>query len=157
VDDPIQRASWAGTIVFVVVAALAAVWTGTFDVVFLVVTLGLFLAGTVAFLWAYAVAIQRSRTEEIVVANLFFLQGSAPTPVRRSLLGSAGVEVVAAFAAAAVRPYTALAFGILVPMYGIGLAGLWGARRGEFGPRQARPDARPAKNSPKGSPRARQG
>ena len=55
--------------------------------------------------------------------------------VRRQLLGAFGVQVVVALATAAIRPFTGLAFGILVPTYGLGLVGLWGARRGAFPPR----------------------
>jgi hypothetical protein len=29
-----------------------------------------------------------------------------------------------------------LAFGILTPLYGLGIAGLWGARHGTFAPRR---------------------
>jgi len=36
---------------------------------------------------------------------------------------------------ASVRPFTGLAFGILVPTYGLGLVGLWAVRLGEFPPR----------------------
>jgi hypothetical protein len=39
----------------------------------------------------------------------------------------------------------ALAFGVLVPMFGIGMNGLWAARYGSFGPRvlaAVRPDNR---------------
>jgi hypothetical protein len=52
--------------------------------------------------------------------------------VRRHLLASAAVEVVVALLTAGLRPYTGLAFGILVPVYGLGLAGLWGATRGTY-------------------------
>jgi hypothetical protein len=44
--------------------------------------------------------------------------------------------VVVAVATAAVRPFTPLAFGILVPLYGLGLAGVWAAAFGTFGPRR---------------------
>ena len=68
--------------------------------------------------------------------NLFFLDHSAPKPVRRSLLGSLAVEIAVAVAGAALHPNTSLAFGILAPVYGLSLAGLWGARHGTFPKRQ---------------------
>ena len=37
----------------------------------------------------------------------------------------------------------ALAFGVLVPMFGIGANGLWAARHGRYGPRIA-PEERPS-------------
>ena len=77
----------------------------------------------------------RSRTDELTLPGLFWLSGSAPADVRRLLLGSFGVEIVVGLATASVRPFTGLAFGVLVPVYGLGLTGLWGARLGTFGPR----------------------
>jgi len=59
--------------------------------------------------------------------------------------------VVAAFATAAARPNSSLAFGILAPLWGQGLAGLWGARHGAFPPRPAagpRVAGRPAQPGP---------
>ncbi|HEV7888475.1 MAG TPA: hypothetical protein VGO92_13025, partial [Acidimicrobiales bacterium] len=85
---------------------------------------------------AFARAVARSRTEEIGVMNLFFLDHSAPRPVRRSLLGSLAVQTATAIAVAALRPNTSLAFGILVPVYGLALTGLYGARHGVFPPRR---------------------
>ena len=38
-----------------------------------------------------------------------------------------------------IRPFTPLAFGILVPMLGLGLIALWGARHGTFPARADEP------------------
>jgi hypothetical protein len=130
-SDPIVRASWAGTAAFVVVAAVAVAVDGARGVA-VALDLTLFLAGTVVFVVALARAIGRSRHEQLDLPGLFFLSGSAPPVVRRHLLASAAVEVVAALVTAGLRPYTGLAFGILVPVYGLGLAGLWGATRGTY-------------------------
>lgn len=148
----IVQASWAGTLAFAGSAGLATVEASA-DVLALVVALVVFAAGTAAFTAAFVIAVRRSRTEEIVVPSLFFLQGSAPAPVRRLLLASLAVEVVAAFVTAAVRPNTSLAFGILAPMYGLGLMGLWAARHGTF-PLRPRPAAvrRPAPVRPPAGP-----
>ena len=133
-DDPIVRASWAGTAVFTIVAVLAVAVEGLRGVA-VAVDLALFLAGTVVFVIALARAVGRSRLEQLDLPGLFFLSGSAPPAVRRQLLASAAVEVVVALTTAGLRPYTSLAFGILVPVYGLGLAGLWGATRGTYGAR----------------------
>jgi hypothetical protein len=45
---------------------------------------------------------------------------------------------VISFVAAGLRPYTAVAFGVLVPMFGLGLTGLWAVRSGTFPPRTGR-------------------
>ena len=126
----IVRASLVGTGLFVATAVLAAA-APDFDGPALVVALVLFLAGTAVFAVALVQAASRSRRDELTMAGLFFLD-TAPKRVRRLLLGSLAVEVVVAIATAAVRPNTSVAFGILAPMWGQGLAGLWGARHGPF-------------------------
>jgi hypothetical protein len=131
-------ASWIGTAIFVVAATIATIDVDLV-VVLVVVSLVLFAIGTAIFLTAYAKAIARSRYEAIGMGGLFFLAGSAPRRVQVSLLASCGVEVVVALVAASVRIYTPVAFGLLVPMYGLGLVGLWGATHGEFPPRETSP------------------
>ena len=54
------------------------------------------------------------------------------------MMASLAAEVVVALATASARPFTSLAFGILAPVFALGLAGLWGARFGTFGPRSAK-------------------
>ena len=71
----------------------------------------------------------RSRREELSVAGLFLLSGSAPSDVRRLLLGALAVQTAVALATASVRPFTPLAFGVLVPTFGLGLCGLEYCRR----------------------------
>lgn len=137
--DPIVRASWIGTAVFTV-SAVAAVVTRAVTIPAAAVALGLFGAGIGTFFWAYAVAVSRSRTDAIGIGGLFFLAGAdtAPKEVKRALLASLGVQTLVALATAAARPFTTLAFGVLVPLYGLALTGLWGARHGRFGPRRGR-------------------
>jgi hypothetical protein len=131
----IIRASWAGTIAFSVSAVATAVAPHTFVAVGVGVSLLLFFVGIGLFLWAYAVAVNRSRTDLIGLGGLFFLVGSAPRGVQRSLLGSFGVEIVVGLVTAAIHPFTPLAFGVLAPMYGLALCGLWAAKWGTFPPR----------------------
>lgn len=130
----VLRASWIGTGAFTVVA-VAAVVTEAAVAPLVVLSLVLFAVGVVAFLGAYLRAIGRSRYDAIGMGGLFFLAGSAPPAVRRSLLLSLAVEVVVALVAASIRIYTPVAFGLLVPMYGLGLSGWWGATYGTFPPR----------------------
>jgi hypothetical protein len=49
------------------------------------------------------------------------------------------VQTVVGVGVAAARPFTALAFSVLVPMFGLGMMALWGARHGTFTPRDASP------------------
>jgi len=99
------------------------------------IDLGLFALGCIAFLWAFAVALDRSRNERIGIGGLYFLTGCAPATVRRRMMSLLGLQVMIAVAAALWAPYTAVAASVLVPVYGIGLAGLWGAHHGRFGDR----------------------
>ena len=107
------------------------------------VSMLLFAMGAGAALWAYVGALERSRTEEIGVANLYLLTGTgAPRPVKRMMSLLLAIQVVLAFTGAIIgatglrgSQVNALAFGILVPMFGIGMNGLWSVRHGTFGPR----------------------
>ena len=95
------------------------------------VALLLFLVAIGAFVYAFGVGLARStRGDNVAVANLFFLQGSAPRPVRRRFLLIFLVCLAVTAATAAWEP-----FGVLVPMLPIGLAGVWAARHGVFPPR----------------------
>lgn len=135
-DDPIVRASMAGTVVFAVAALLAAATAAEpLVVVAVVVDLVLFGAGCAAFVVTLVRAAGRSRTEEVTLSGLWWLAGNAPANVRRMLLGALAVQIVVALATASARPFTGLAFGILVPTYGLGLVGLWAVRLGMFPPR----------------------
>lgn len=136
---PILRAAVLGTAAFAVVAVAATVFPDAFAVPNVVVDLLLFAAGCVAFVLTLARAADRSRTEELHLAGIWWLSGTAPTPVRRLLLGTFLLQVAVALVTAATRPYTALAFGVLVPVYGLGLIGLWAAREGTFPPRRSSP------------------
>ncbi len=139
------RADLAGTGLFVVALGIAVPLRDERlgQVLIVVVSLALFAAGIATSLWAYAAALDRSRSHEIGVANLYLLTGStAPKPVKWSMLGALGVQVVAAVVGAAVgvsglgeNELNAMAFGVLVPMFGIGMNGGWAARYGLYGPR----------------------
>lgn len=147
------RANLAGTVLFVVALAVAVPLRGERWAQFLiaVVSILLFAVGVGASLWAYAAALDRSRVQEIGVANLYLLTGAtAPGPVKRTMLASLTVQVLASFGAATVgavglegSQLNALAFGVLVPMFGIGMNGVWAARYGAYGPR-VNPAAKPS-------------
>ena len=131
--------SMAGTAVFVVLGALADVFMWPFMVVFVVVSMLQFAAGTFVFALAFLRAVDRSRTETIGVGGLFFGSGTTPRPVQIRLMGSLAVQVIASLVIASVHVYTALAFGVLSPMWALGFAGLWVAAHGSFPPREFDP------------------
>ena len=138
--ERLLRASWIGAAVFTVTAVAGAIDPKRLVLPAVVVALGLFFAGLALFGWSYVRAVVRSRTDEISVAGLYLLSGSAPTAVKWHLLGALALEVVVAFATAGARVNSPLAFGVLVPLYGLAMTGLWAARYGTFPPRA--PDQR---------------
>jgi len=137
----IVLANVVGTIVFTVTAVIAAVvfstptqWVGA------VTAMGLFAIGIFAFIWSFWNAVQRSRDEQLAVTQVYLLFGS-PTPsrVRWTMLTMLLVQIVVGLVTALARanaedgsPGTSLAVGTLVPMFGIGLNGLWAAFHGVF-------------------------
>ena len=78
----IVRADAAGTVAFVVTAGLAAaLFTTAMQWLGAVTAFVLFAVGVFTFLWAYVIAIGRSRTDDISVTSLFLLTGrSTPAP-----------------------------------------------------------------------------
>ena len=140
----IVMADVVGTIAFTITAITAAVvfstpsqWVGA------ITAMALFAVGVFAFIWSFWNAVQRSRDEQIAVTQVYLLLGS-PTPrrVRRIMLSMLLIQTVVGLTTAIARseaedgsPGTSLAVGVLVPMFGIGLNGLWCAFHGVFPPR----------------------
>jgi hypothetical protein len=131
---PIVAASWAATALFVAVTVPAMVDPERFVSAFFAVSVTLFLVGCAIFVVVLLLAAARSQHDAMGIGGLFFLAGSAPRPVQVHLLGSLGAQVVVGIVGAAVRPFTPLAFGTLVPTVGLALAGLWAVRHGLFAP-----------------------
>lgn len=132
----ILNMSFAGTGALVGTSLAGAVDPGTFRYVHAVLAGILFLVGTGALLWGYALGVSRSRTLVVTLPGLFFLGGgSAPPDVRRRFRLALAVQVVAVVVAALLRPDTEMAFGVLAPLFGLGLMAMWGGRHGLFSPR----------------------
>ncbi len=134
-----------GTLVFglVVVVGMAFSDARPVQIMFGIVSMVLFTIGAVGCLWAYVSALERSRSDEIGVANLYLLTGpTAPTGIKRTMTLALAAQVVLSLTGAIVgaaglsgNQVNALAFGILVPMFGLALNALWAVRHGHFGPR----------------------
>lgn len=142
--DIIVLADVVGTVAFTVTALTAAIvfstpaqWVGALT------AMGLFAIGVFAFIWSFFNAVQRSREEHISVSQIYLLAGkSTPPRVRWSMLTLLLIQCGVAMGTALARaddpdgsPGTSLAVGILVPMFGIGLNGLWCSFHGVFEPR----------------------
>ena len=134
-----------GTVVFLIALGFAVPFRNHRVAQFLIggVSMVLFAIGVVTTLLAYTRALERSRVEEVGVANLFLLTGeTAPRPVRRTMSWALAVQIVAAITGAWIGvvgldkgQLNALAFGVLVPMFGVGMNGLWASTNGSYGPR----------------------
>ena len=142
--------AWQTTAVFTITAVLAAIWSSSFlRVVALTVALVWFAIGMIVFFVAYLRAIARSRYAVISVAGVYLMTGGvAPNAVRRPLYGALATQIVVALATASVRPYTSLAFGVLVPLLGLALCGLWSAGCGTFPPKSERATPVPPEREP---------
>ena len=150
-DEPVVRGaqvvplSLAGTAVFLIALSVAIPLRSHRFAQFVIggVSMVLFAIGVATTLWAYTRALDRSRVEEVGVANLYLLTGdTAPRPVRRTMTLALTIQIVAALAGAWIGvagldegQLNALAFGVLVPMFGVGMNGVWAARHGSYGPR----------------------
>ncbi len=127
------RSAWIGTVVFVVATAVAAIVPSA-RIPAVVVDLILLIGGSGLYLWGWGVAAGRSRDNEISLWNLILLEDVAPRPVRMQLLGALAVQVIVAAATCWIT--AALAFGWLVPVWGLAHCEYWGARYGVFVPRK---------------------
>lgn len=131
-----------GTAAFVVSAVAAAVvFTPVFRTIGVVVALVLFAIGVASFILGYFTAVQRSRYDNISVASLFLLIGTVSSIKVRRLMNSCllvqglgGLITALARTTTDGRSGSTLAFGVLVPLFGLGLNGLWSSRHGFFSP-----------------------
>jgi hypothetical protein len=124
-------AGWSANALFAVTAIPVALGIDDLLGVAIAVALLLFAVAVGAFVYAFGLALARStRGDNVAVSNLFFLQGSAPRPVKRDYLILFLVCLAITVGTAAWEP-----FGVLVPMLPLGLAGVWAARYGVFPPR----------------------
>ena len=131
----IAVASWIGDALFAVTAIPVAVGVDAFDDPAVVVALLLFFASLVVWCWALGLAaVCTTRGDDVQVTSLFLLEGRVPSRVRWMLYGSFLVCLAITIGTAAANP-----FGVLVPMWPLGLVGLWGARHGVYPPRKTAP------------------
>lgn len=139
----IVRTNEVLTALFAVTSVLAVIFFDQpWKLIAVAVSLVCFSVGVVTFLWGYWTAVQRSRRDNIAVASLYFLADkSAPRALSVRMNSLLATQLVVGLVTALLRSSTdgkagsTLAFGILVPVLGLGLNGLWGAQNGEFPPR----------------------
>src|SRR5688500_15431880 len=103
-DDLVVRPAVWGTVAFAVVSLMAVSGGDSVAPFVIVFDVALFGLGSLAFVRTLLVAAERSRTEELSVAGIWFLAGSAPGRIRIWLLGCLVAQVVIGFAAAGIDP-----------------------------------------------------
>lgn len=137
------QADLVGTVLLVVAGALGVASADLARVVLVPVSFALGAIGVVTFVWSYFAAIERSRTHEISVSQLYVVAGPvASPPVKRSLKSAMWAQVIVAIAAMVLgfsrtkpEEFNWAACAIVAPMFGLGMNGMWVARHGNFGPR----------------------
>lgn len=131
--DGLLNASFAGTGALVGTSIVGAAFPDSFSIVHAILSLVLFAIGAGALLWGYALGVSRSRNDLVTLPGLFFLgAGAAPRGVARRFRFALGVEIVVVLAAALARPDSNMPFGVLAPVFGLGMMSVWGGRFGAF-------------------------
>lgn len=131
-----------GTAALLVTSLSAAAFPDAFGVLHAGLSCVLFAVGTGGLLWGYALGVARSRTDDVSLGGLFFLSApAAPVRVRRRFRTALTIETVVVVVAAAIRPFGVVAFGVLAPMFALGLMGVWGGRHAVFPPRPTKAPA----------------
>jgi len=136
---------------FLVTMVPDALGVSAFDGLSAGVALTLFLVSVPIWLYAFGLAIVRSaRGDDVGVGSLFFLNRSAPSDVRKWMIGVLIASIVLAAATAWANP-----FAVLEPLLPLALMGLWSAKYGTFPARdfaaEARPKAAPPRTQPGGA------
>jgi len=129
------RANWVVTAVLAVSLGLGLTAPSSLGVVAAFVSITMLIAGIMAFIYSFFVALDRSRTEEISTAGLYLLAEGAPAATRWHMIGAIVAQSAVAVIAALIEPTSALIFGVLAPVLGLGIAGIWSAKHGVFRPR----------------------
>lgn len=136
VHHALIRLSLAVTAIHLILTVLAITPGGIMRTVLATTAVALFLVGCAIFLGAFVMAAGRSRAEEVWFGGVFFLSGGVvPAKARNLLFGSLLAQCIIGLVGAAAAPFTALAFSTLVPLFGLGVIALYGARWGEFSPK----------------------
>ena len=132
------RVAWVVTALFALTQVLAIIAPrGVLGLVAVVWSLILFALGSIGFAYGFVVAAGRSRDDQVTMAGVIWLSNAAPPPVARALRGALVAQIAIALATAAIRPFSAVAFGILAPTFGLACLTFFGARHGTFAPIQA--------------------
>jgi hypothetical protein len=131
-------ATWVTFALFFLTIVPDALGVDAFDDLSAGVALALFLVSLPIWFYAFGLAVVRSaRGDDVGVGSLFFLGSSAPSDVRRWMIGALVASLVVAAATAYANP-----FAVLEPVLPLAFMGLWSARYGTFAARNVTAPAR---------------
>lgn len=148
--EALVRVDVAGTLVAAVAGVLALVSSDLAKFVLVPVAAVTGGVGLVTFVWSYFRAVGRSRQDEISVSQLYVVAGKvAPPSVKRRLQWSLWAQVIVAivvmfagFQRTEPQEFNWAATIIVLPLFGMGLNGVWVSLHGAFGPRILTPGTR---------------
>lgn len=136
VDLGLIRLSIRSTTAFTAFSALTYLTEDSLDLVYAIVCGVVFVIGVLLFALGMWNGIQRSRVDEVTLTGLVAIDGThVPRSARNLLWLSVAVQIIVSIGFASLRPFSQQAFGLLVPVLGLGLATLWGSRFAAFHPR----------------------
>lgn len=129
----LRRFALVLTALHAVLTVVAVLSPGLVRAVIAVVFVVVFLVAIVVFVSAFFTAANRSRTENVSVAGAFFLaDGAVASLDRRVFTGAAVVQAVVGIVGSSLRPFSSVAFSVLVALAGLAMMALVGARFGAF-------------------------
>lgn len=122
-----------------ILTGIAVLVDGAIDIPFAVVSSILFFVGTALSALGLWNGIQRSRVDDVSLAGLVAIDTRfVPKRVRNILWAVIVGHTTITIIAATQRLFTAQAFGLLAPMFGLGVALVWASRHATFARRTER-------------------
>jgi len=115
-----------------IATGLLAIFVSNLEVLYIVVSLTLFVTGLMLALRAFAVSLTRSRYEIITTSHLIILPKIAGRKVKIRLYGSLGTQIIVSILLAATQSSTNFAFGILASVFALGNLNMWAILNGTF-------------------------
>ena len=137
IDTSLVSLSLRVTVAFTIASALTYFFENRLDVAYAISCTVAFVIGVALFALGMWNGIQRSRVDDVTLTGLVAIDGSHVPKAQRNLLwASIVLQLAVSITFASLRPFTQQAFGLLVPMVGLGLATLWGSRFAAFHSRE---------------------
>ncbi len=133
VEERLVKFSIRSSMAFAAATVVTYVADGSLNVVYAIGCTITFVVGVALFALGMWNGIQRSRVDDVTLTGLVAIDAShVPKATRNALWLAVLIQVVVSILFASLRPFTQQAFGLLVPVLGLGIATLWGSRFASF-------------------------